>query len=185
MNHPTLVYTPAPTLLWLRVLVREFMMPEVRVGRLLAGPALLVLGFAGMVWGRTGENAGFVLGGSVLVGVGLGWSSWPLAAAALSVLRNGGPRQRKPIKLLLTAGVIELTVGEARRLFPLDELEARSPASTGDLWLRFRGNRYLLLPAVADEGDPALFLSAVLAHEPEAAPPPISVVAPQRMRPRT
>lgn len=209
MKPLSLVYTPGPGLVWLRVLVREFMIPRIHWARLLAGPAVLVLGIAGMVAARPQEApakpaaqvapattaegeaeeeedrlelnaAGLNLMSSVLVGIGLGWSSWPMAAAWLSVLRHGHLRRRDTIRLTLTAGVIELVSGDSRRLFPLDEMKGQARLATGEYWLTFRGDRFLLIPAVTTEGDVDLFMSTVFAHEPEAAPPPIQV-APGRL----
>lgn len=186
MTHHTLVYTPTSGLLWLRVLVREFMIPRTHWFRLLAGPVLLVMGLIGMGYCRyqsyyyEEDYSGMNLMSSVLVGVGLGWSSWPLAAAWLSVLRNVQRRKRQPIRLTLTAGVIELVSGDSRRLFPLDDLQERMKLATGEFWLRFRGDRYLLIPAEVSEGDVETFLATVFDHEPEAAPPPI-LMAPGRL----
>lgn len=209
MKPLSLVYTPGPGLVWLRVLVREFMIPRIHWARLVAGPALLAVGITGMVaaaptksperkppavvasapddgaaveepppdWFNT---AGLNLMSSVLVGVGLGWSSWPLAAAGLSVLRHGHLRRRPTIRLTLTAGVIELVSGDSRRLFPLDEMKGQARLATGEYWLTFRGGRFLLVPAAVSEGNIDLFMSTVFAHETEAAPPPIQM-APGRL----
>jgi hypothetical protein len=164
---PTLVYTPSRTLLWLRVLVRELLIPERRWGRMLVGPFFLAFGALGIVLGPALGSSALALVSGSLCGIGLGWASWPLAGAWLAVMRNPRVRKRQPIRLTLTTGVIDLVRGDDRRVFPLDDLE-RMDRVGGEWWLRFRGGRFVILPRSVSEGDPKLFLALIRAHQREA-----------------
>lgn len=163
MNPPTLVYTPSRRVLWLRVLVREFLIPYTRWRRLIVGPALIAFGAFGVVLATLWDSGALGLVSGAMIGIGLGWASWPLAGAWLAVTRSGSVRVRRPIRLVLTSGVVELVRGEDRRLFPLEALE-RIETIGGEHWLRFVGDRVAILPASASEGDPAAFLAAVRAY---------------------
>lgn len=163
MNPPTLVYTPSRRVLWLRVLVREFLIPRTRWQRLIVGPAMIAVGALGVVLTTFWDSGALGLVSGALIGIGLGWASWPLAGAWLAVTRNAAVRARSPIRLVLTSGVVELVRGDDRRLFPLETLE-RIDTVGGEHWLRFVGGRVAILPATAREGDPAAFLAAVRAY---------------------
>lgn len=161
------MYTPSRTLLWLRVLVRELLVPETRWGRLLVGPFLIAFGAVGVLVGPMVDSSALGLVSGSLVGIGLGWASWPLAGAWLAVTRSRSVRRRVPIRLSLTTGVIDLVRGGDRRVFPLDDLE-RMDKLGGEWWLRFRGGRIVIVPRRVSEGDPQLFLAMIRAHQREA-----------------
>lgn len=156
----TLEYTPTRRILWLRVLVREFLIPRPKWGRLLVGPELMAVGALGIFLATMWDSSALGLVSGALVGIGLGWASWPLAGAWLAVSRAGTVRHRKPVKLTVSAGVVELVRGDDRRIFPLEDLE-RIETVGGENWLRFRGDRVLIVPGTADVGDPAVFLDIV------------------------
>jgi hypothetical protein len=168
--NPTLVYMPTRTLLWLRVLVREFLIPEIRWAKLLVGPFFLAFGGLGVVLAPAFQSSALGLVSGSLAGIGLAWASWPLAGAMLAVNRNPKVRWRQPIRLTLTTGVIDLVRGDDRRIFPLDDLE-RMDRVGGEWWLQFRGGRILILPRTVSEGDPKLFLALIRAHQREAPAP--------------
>lgn len=159
----TLEYTPTRRILWLRVLVREFLVPRPKWGRLLVGPELILLGVIGIAAATVTDTSAIGLVSGALVGIGLGWASWPLAGAWLAVSRAGTVRHRKPIQLAVSAGTVELVRGEDRRVFPLEDLE-RIDTVGGENWLRFRGDRVLIVPSIAAKGDPDIFLDIVRAN---------------------
>jgi hypothetical protein len=141
----TLQYTPTRRILWLRVLVREFLIPRPKWGRLLVGPELIGVGLLGIALATWWDSSALGLVSGALVGIGLGWASWPLAGAWLAVSRTGTVRQRKPVTLSVSAGVVELVRGDDRRVFPLEDLEQIETVG-GENWLRFRGGRVLIGP---------------------------------------
>lgn len=159
----TLEYTPTRRILWLRVLVREFLIPRPRWGRLLVGPELIAVGTFGIVCATLWDSSALGLVSGALVGIGLGWASWPLAGAWLAVSRAGTVRHRKPVHLAVSAGAVELVRGEDRRVFSLEDLE-RIDTVGGEHWLRFRGERVLIVPGITTSGDPDLFLDIVRAN---------------------
>lgn len=160
MQAPTLSYTPTRRGLWLRVLVREFLVPRPRWGRLLVGPQLMAVGGILIALGSMWESSALGLVGGALVGIGVGWMSWPLAGAWLAVTRAGAVRRRVAVTLVLTNGAIELQRGEDRRLFPLEDLE-RIDTIGGEHWLRFRGERAVMVPNRVAQGEPGAFVAAV------------------------
>jgi hypothetical protein len=132
----------------------------------MVGPFFLLFGLVGVLLGpMMGSSALGLVSGSFM-GIGLGWASWPLAGAWLAVMRNPRVRHRQPIRLTLTTGVIELTRGDDRRIFPLDDLEAMDRVG-GEWWLQFTGGRLVIVPRKTAEGDPRLFLAAIRAHQRE------------------
>jgi hypothetical protein len=163
MTEPTLVYVPTRRSLWLRVLVREFLFPKPQWARLLVGPELIAVGGAGILLASMWQSSAFGLVSGALVGIGLGWASWPLAGAWFAVLRSRAVRRRQPVKLVLSNGAIELLRGEDRRLFPLEDLE-RIEAIGGEYWLRFRGDRALMVPVRVRQGDAGSFLAAIRSY---------------------
>lgn len=169
MTEPTLVYVPTRRSLWLRVLVREFLFPRPQWARLLVGPELIVVGGIGILLASMWQSAALGLVSGALAGIGVGWASWPLAGAWFAVMRSRGVRRRQPVRLVLTNGAIELRrpnpegAGEDRRLFPLEDLE-RIESIGGEYWLRFRGNRALMVPARVREGDAGSFLAAIRSY---------------------
>ncbi|MEZ4235519.1 MAG: hypothetical protein R3F59_05025 [Myxococcota bacterium] len=163
MNEPTLVYVPSRRVLWLRVMVREFFYPRAQWGRLLVGPALIAVGTVGIGLSQLWQSSALALVSGALIGIGIGWSSWPLAGASLAVMRSKMVRNRQPVRLVLTHGAIELVRGDDRRLFPLEDLE-RIEAIGGEHWLRFRGNRALLVPGKVRQGDVGSFLAAIRSY---------------------
>jgi hypothetical protein len=159
----TLQYTPTRRILWLRVLVREFLIPRPKWGRLLVGPELIGVGLLGIAVATWWDTSALGLVSGALVGIGLGWASWPLAGAWLAVSRAGTVRHRKPVTLSVSAGVVELVRGEDRRVFPLEDLEQIETVG-GENWLRFRGGRVLIVPGTSETGDPAAFLDIIRAN---------------------
>ncbi|MEQ1507111.1 MAG: hypothetical protein ABMB14_33090 [Myxococcota bacterium] len=160
MSPPILVYTPTRRGLWLRVLVRELLFPQTRWARLLVGPELITLGLVGILLASLWDSSALGLVSGALVGIGLAWASWPLAGAWLAVTRNGAVRRRGPVRLVLTSGAVELVRGDDRRLFPLEDLE-RIETIGGEHWLRFRGERALMIPTRVSEGDANAFVAAI------------------------
>lgn len=158
----TLSYVPSRGALWRRVLVRAFWFPRKRWARLLVGPLLVVLG-VGLVSGATPSQV-TPLGsfGGMLAGIGLGWTLWPVLGAALAVAVSARVRrQRAPIRLTVDGGVLELVRGEERTLYALADL-VRVERLGGEHWLHFRGDRWVVVPGAAAEGDPKRLLEAVV-----------------------
>lgn len=160
MVPPTLEYTPTRRGLWLRVLVREFLVPRPRWARLLVGPEMMAVGAVGVGLASMWDSAALGLVSGTLVGIGVGWMSWPLAGAWLAVTRAGAVRRRGPVKLVLTNGAIELQRADDRRLFPLEDLE-RIDSIGGEHWLRFAGDRAVMVPNRVSQGDPSAFVAAI------------------------
>lgn len=162
MASATVSYLPSRATLWRRVLVRAFWIPRRRWTRLLLGPVLLATGVA-LVWGATPTRLSPLgLFGGMLGGIGLGWTLWPLFGAGLAVaLSSRVRRHRAPVRLTVEAGVLELARGEDRTLYALADLE-RIERLAGEHWVAFRGGRWVVIPAVAAEGEPRALLRALM-----------------------
>ena len=162
MSTATLTYLPTRVTLWRRTLVREFWIPRRRWGRMLVGPALALVGI-GLVSGATPlEFSPLGVFGGALTGIGLGWTLWPFLGAWIAVVLSARIRRvRAPVRLTVDGGVLELVRGEDRSLFALADLE-RVERLAGEHWLHFRGDRWVIVPAVAAEGDPGELLGLVV-----------------------
>jgi hypothetical protein len=162
MVTATLSYVPSRTTLWRRALVREFWIPRRRWARLSVGPGLVLAGI-GLVSGATPrEISPLGLFGGALVGIGIGWASWPFLGAWLAVTLSARVRKgRAPVRLTAGGGVLELVRGDDRLLFALTDLE-RVDRLAGEHWLHFRGDRWVVVPAAAEEGDPEELLRVIV-----------------------
>ena len=168
MASASLTYVPTRRILWRRTLVRHYWVPRPRWSRLLTGPALVVLGIV-LVSGATPTELSAVgLFGGALIGIGLGWTAWPLVGAWLAVTRSARVLLRAPVRLTVGNGLLELVRGEDRALFALGDL-VRVDWLAGEHWLQFRGERWVIVPARATDGDPAALLAAI-----HGRPPPRS-----------
>jgi hypothetical protein len=157
---PTIGYVPTRTMLWRRTLVRQFWVPRRRWTRLAVGPGLVLAGFAVVSGSAPMELSPLGLLGGALVGIGLGWTLWPFAGAWLAVTRSPRVLARVPVRLTVEGGALELVRGEERLLFALADLE-RVDRLAGERWLRFKGERWVVVPDGVSEGDAAAFLAAI------------------------
>lgn len=160
-------YLPGRWTLWRWALLRTFLFPRPRWGRLAVGPTLAAVGAAMIVGVGPFTSTAWGEFGGALFGIGLVWTVWPFLGALFAVTRSGAVARRTPVRLSVVGQVLELVHDDDRLLFALaDLLEVREVL--GETFALFRGDRAVLLPNAATSGSPEALRALLRARLPTA-----------------